>query len=89
MNLEKTKKWAMDIMNEYDIKQKRKKLIENVAMQKAKKIFKDKTGQDMSNNRMNMESQGMMMSRDAKEYLNNKKNIGNKLKTKMKQRGVL
>jgi hypothetical protein len=77
-------KWWEDVKT----KMKRKKMIENVAMQKAKQNYTEKTGKEMTASTMKMEAEGGMMSEDAKGYLKDKKMIGEDLKAKMKARKV-
>lgn len=87
--MNKVKKWAIDVINDIDIKNKRKKMISNVAMQKAKKIYKEKTGKEMTTSRLNVEMLGMTPDDNTDEYLENKKLIKRDLKKKMETRGVL
>ena len=84
MSLQKTIDWVNDIVT----KHKRGQMIKSVAMQKAKINYKNKTGQDMTPSMMDNEARGMMLSKETKGYLKDKKMIEGELKTKMTQKGV-
>jgi len=88
INLQSAKQWAIDILNEHDIKKKRKQMIRSVAIQKAKARYKKKTGKDMTPSILKDEYSGGYASKDTKEYVKDRDDTEKELREKMKQKKV-
>ena len=79
INTKKIEQWVRDTINEVKTKNQRRKMIKNVATQKAQQIFKNKTGKEMTPSRMDDEMKGTLISKEAKAYRKDKKTINKDL----------
>lgn len=87
-NFKSVDRFVRDVINEAKIKRKRKKMIEDVAMQKAKQKYKERTGKEMTSSKLRLEFEGINLSKKTKQYLKDKKTIVKRLKQKMKAKKV-